>query len=126
MSNMQENATVNEGTGDQEFTIDYPGSNLAGNENLVKLRTLERRFIERIDMEMGNIVDTVEDRIQKSSLTAIDSIITPIIELAIRSINASSGRDATSVMATSERGGDHIGITAPFENDPKGIIHYMC
>ena len=48
-------------------------------------------------------------------LTAIDSIITLEIELAVRSINASSGRAATNVMAKSERG-EHIGITAPFEN----------
>ena len=64
---------------------------------------------------MGKIVYTVEDRIQKTILTAIDSNITPKIELAIRSINASSGRDATSVMANSERG-EHIGISAPLEN----------
>ena len=64
---------------------------------------------------MGNIVDKFEDRIQNAILTAIDTIITPKIELAIRSINASSGRDATSVMASSERG-EQIGITAPFEN----------
>ena len=40
---------------------------------------------------MGNVVDTVEDRIQNAILTATDSIITPKLELAIRSINASSG-----------------------------------
>ena len=33
---------------------------------------------------MGNIVDTVEDRIQNATLTAIDSYVTPEIELAIR------------------------------------------
>ena len=64
---------------------------------------------------MGNIVDTVEDRIQNAFLTARDSIITPKIESAIKSINASSGRDATTVMANSERG-EHIGNTSPFEN----------
>ena len=48
---------------------------------------------------MNNIVDTVEDRIQNSVLTAIDYIVAPKVELAIRSINASSGRDATSVAA---------------------------
>ena len=64
---------------------------------------------------MGNIVDTVEDKIQNAILTAIDSNITPRIELAIKSINASSGRDATSVIANSERG-EHIEISAPFEN----------
>ena len=64
---------------------------------------------------MGNIVDTVEDRVQNALLTANDNIITPRINLAMRSINPSSGRDATSVMASSECG-EHMGITAPFEN----------
>ena len=68
-----------------------------------------------IDREMGNIVNIVENGIENAILAAIDSIITPKIELAIRSINASSGRDATSVIAYSERG-EHIGISASFEN----------
>ena len=64
---------------------------------------------------MGNIVDTVEGRIQIAYLTALDSSITPKIELVIRSINASSRLDASSVVAGSERGED-IGTTAPFGN----------
>ena len=48
-------------------------------------------------------------------MTAIDNIVTPKIELAIRSINANSGRDATSVSANSERR-EHVGINASFEN----------
>ena len=74
---------------------------------------MERCFNEKIGTEMGNIVD--KDMIQNAILTAIDSIYTPKVQLAIRSINASSGRDATIVMANSERG-EHIGITAPFES----------
>ena len=64
---------------------------------------------------MSNIVGTVEDRIHNGNLTAIANIVTPKIELAIRSINASSGRDATSVSASSERR-EHVGINASFEN----------
>ena len=56
---------------------------------------------------MSIIIDTVEDRIQNAILTAIDKIVAPKIELAIRSINASSGRDVTSVTANSERG-EHV------------------
>ena len=48
-------------------------------------------------------------------MTAIENIVAPKIELAIRSINASSGRDATSVSANSERR-EHVGINASFEN----------
>ena len=64
---------------------------------------------------MSNIVDTVEDRIQNAVLTAVDNIVAPKIELAIRSINASSGRDQTSVTANSERG-EHVGLSASFIN----------
>ena len=53
---------------------------------------------------MGNIVDTVKDRIQNATLTALGSSVTPEIELAFRAINASSGRNVTSVMASSECG----------------------
>ena len=64
---------------------------------------------------MNNIVDTVEDRIQNAILAAIDNIVAPKIELAIRSINASSGRDVTSVCANSERR-ERTGINISFEN----------
>ena len=64
---------------------------------------------------MSNIIDAVEDRIQNAILTAIDNIVAPRIELAIRSINASSGRDVTSVSANSERR-EHVGINASFGN----------
>ena len=76
---------------------------------------MERRFNERIDREMSKIVDTVEDRIQNAILTAIDKIVAPKIELAIRSVSASSGRDATSVVANSKCR-EHVGINASFEN----------
>ena len=115
MSGKQVNATANEGTADQEFTVGNSDSNPAVIESLVNVKTLERCFNEKIDSEMGNIVDTAEERIQNPILTASDSVITPKIELAFRSINASSGRDATSVMASSAHG-EHIGITASFEN----------
>ena len=64
---------------------------------------------------MTNIVDTVEDRIQNAILTAINNIHAPKNELAITSINASSGRDATSVAANSECR-EHVGIDASFGN----------
>ena len=117
-SDRQENTIVNVGTGDQDFTAGTSNNNLLTNESTVNVKTLERCFNERIDREMSNIVDTVEDRILNAILTIIDSIIAPKIELAIRSINASSGRDTDqchSITAISERG-ERIGITAPFDS----------
>ena len=114
-SEKQENFVVNEGTNDRDFTVGTSSNNIAINESTVNVKTLERCFNERIDREMSNIVDTVGDRIQNAVLTAIDNIIAPKIELAIRSINASSGTDATSLTANSERG-EHVGIDTSFEN----------
>ena len=115
---------VNEGASDQDFTIGISSKNSAINENAMNIKFLERCFNERIDREMSNIVDTVEDKIQNAILTAIDNIVAPKIELAIISINASSGHSATSVNANSELG-EHIGISASFENasENNNVLH---
>ena len=99
VSDRQKNATVNKGTGDQEFTVGNLEINFTVNEKVVNAKTLEGCFNERIDREMSNIVDTIEDRIQNAISTAIHSVDAPKIEVVIRSINASSGRDVTSVTA---------------------------
>ena len=114
----QENAVVNEGTNDRDFTVGTSINDSIVNGNAMSVKTLERCFNERIDREMSNIVETVEDRIQNAILTAIEDIVAPEIELAIRSINASSGRDTTSVSANSERR-ERVGINASFENASK-------
>ena len=115
MSDRQETATVNEGTGDQDFTAGNSDKNFLTNEITVNLKTLEKCFNEEIDREMSNIVDTVEDRIQNAILTAIENINAPKIELVVRSVNASSGRDMASRITESERE-ERVGMTAPFEN----------
>ena len=93
------NAVVNENINDRDFSVGTCSDYLVTNENTVDVKTLERCFNGKIDKEMSNFVYTVEDRIQNAILTAIDSIVAPMIQLAIRSINASSGQDATSVTA---------------------------
>ena len=114
-SQNQENMVVNEGTKNRDFTVGTSGNNSAIIGKAKNVKTLERCFNDGIGWEMSNIVDTVEDRIQNAILTANDNIVAPKIELAIRSINASSGRDATNVADNSERG-EHVGISASFEN----------
>ena len=114
-SERQEITVVNEGTNDREFTVSTSNNDSVVNQNMVNVKTLERCFNERIDGEMSNIIDTVEDRVQNAILTAIENIVAPKIELAIRSITASSGRDATSVSANSERR-ERVGINTFFEN----------
>ena len=114
-SEREENAVVNEGTNDRDFTAGTSNNDSVVNGNAMSVKTLERCFNERIDREMSNIVDTVGDRIQNAILTAIENIVALKIELAIRSIFASSGLDATSVSANSERR-ERVRINASFEN----------
>ena len=115
VSERQANVVVNKGTNNRNFTVGTSSNDSIVNGNAMSAKSLERCVNESIDREMSNIVDTVEDRIQNAILTAIENIVAPKIELAIRSINASSGWDATSVSANSERR-EHVGISTAFEN----------
>ena len=115
VSEIQENAVVNKSTNDRDFTVGTSNIDSIINGNAMSVKTLERCFNEKIYREMSNIIDKVEDRIQNAILTAIDNILAPKIELAIRSINPFSGRDVTSVSANSERR-EHVGFNASFEN----------
>ena len=49
VSKRQENATVNEGTGDQDLTGGTSDNKLQTNEIKVNVKTLERCFNDRID-----------------------------------------------------------------------------
>ena len=67
VSDRQEHTTVNEATGAKDFTVGNVEHNSTVNENMVNVRTLERWFIETIDREMIDIVDTVGGKIQKGN-----------------------------------------------------------
>ena len=70
---------------------------------------------EKVDRDMSNTVDAVQDSIQNANLTTVDSLVSPEIELAIKPINASSGHDAASFTANSECGED-VGFIVAFGN----------
>ena len=99
VSDRQEKSAVNECTGDQDFIVCTSDNNSITNENTVKVKTLERCFNGRIDWEMNNFVDTVEDRIQNAILTAIDSTVAPKREKLFPSNPwVTSGEQRMSVM----------------------------
>ena len=124
MSDKEGNTKVNESNVYQEFIVGNSDCKPTALENLVNVKTLERFFDEKIDREMSNIVDTDKHSIQNAILTVIDSNIINKIDSPIRLINASSGRNATSVMVSSERG-EHIGNSASSENvsESNNTIH---
>ena len=76
----QENTVVNESTNGQDFTVGTSNDSSIVNGNVMNVKNLERFFNERIDREMNNIIDTVEDWMQNAILTAIDNIVAPKIE----------------------------------------------
>ena len=57
VSDRQENGTVNESTGDQEFTVGDHENKLTANKNAVNVKILEMCFNERIDREKSKSVD---------------------------------------------------------------------
>ena len=63
-SESQENTVLKEGTKDRDLTIDTSSINLVTKVTTVNVKTLEKCFNEKIDREMSDIVDTVEDRVQ--------------------------------------------------------------
>ena len=70
-SEIQENCLINKGTKERDFTVGTSNDNLVINENAVHVKTSERCFNEKIDREMDNFVDTVENTIQNENLTAL-------------------------------------------------------
>ena len=80
----RDSIVVSEGIKDRDFTVGTSSIKLAVNQSTVNVKLSERCVNERTDIEMSKIVDTVEDRIQNAVLTAVDNIVAPKIELAIR------------------------------------------
>ena len=64
---------------------------------------MQRCLYDKVDKEMSNIVDLLEDWIQSAFLNALDNIVALKTELEIGSIDASSRRYVTSVTANSHR-----------------------
>ena len=62
-SERQENTVVNGSSNDRDFTVGTSKNDSVVNGNAMSVKTLERCLNERIDREMSNIVDTVEERI---------------------------------------------------------------
>ena len=81
----------------------------------VNAQTLDRHLNKKVDRQTAKIVLRAEHKIKKSTLTAICEIVTPKIEVALRSNFASTGGNATSVITVSESR-VYASIVASYEN----------
>ena len=115
MSSEKHNVGVDGGLVDQDFSPHSYHTLTVTNENTVAAQLLGSSLTDGIAREMSIVSGTVEDKIQSAILAAIDKFITPRIELAVRSMNASSGGHAASVTAVSVRG-EQVSTTASFQN----------
>ena len=78
--------TVNEAT--TLFNTDY---SIQGKGSQVNIHTLEDIVFNKIRCESNNVIASVEKRVQGSALTEIENLVIPRVELAVRSVNVSTG-----------------------------------
>ena len=57
----------------------------------VDMHTLEENIVSKVRSEVDNVLTTVETRVEDAVLTAIENLVIPRMELAIKSANAFSG-----------------------------------
>ena len=68
------------------------------------MRTLEENIISKVRSEVVNVMTTVEIRVQDAVLIAIEIVMTPRVQLALKSTNASWGWSVDgNVLETDQR-----------------------
>ena len=76
VSSEQQNVVVNNAIADRESFVNNNDSSALANEKAVDVQTSETNLSDSFTKEMSNVVETVEDTIQNTVLTAVDNIIT--------------------------------------------------
>ena len=67
------------------------------------VHTLEKRITRWARSEVGSVMATVETRVHEAMLTALESLVSPRVELAMTSVNTSSGRDIGRVVLNADQ-----------------------
>ena len=68
------------------------------------MHTLEENIVSKVRIEVDGVMTTLETRFQDAVLTAIENLVIPRVEMAMKSINASSGRNQdVNVMERDQR-----------------------
>ena len=62
------------------------------NNPQVGVHTLEKNSVSKVRSEVDSVLTSVETGVQDAILTAIENLVIPKIELAMKSTNAPSGR----------------------------------
>ena len=66
------------------------------NSPLVVMHTLEKNIFSKVRIEVDSVMTTVETRVQDAVLPAVENLVIPMVKLAIKLVNASSGHGVDS------------------------------
>ena len=69
-----------------------------GFSSQVDMHTLEENIVSTVRSELDSVMTTVETRVQEAVMTAIEKLVIPGVELAMKSVNALSGHGHGSAM----------------------------
>ena len=67
------------------------------------IHTLEKNIADKVRREVDEVITLVEIRVQDAVLTAMENLVICRVELAMKSVDASSGRGMDSVVLDPDR-----------------------
>ena len=70
----------------------------------VDVHILEKNNVSKVRSGVDSVMTTVETKVQNAVLTEIGILVTPRVELAMKSVNASSGQVGGSVVIDPDQG----------------------
>ena len=76
----------------QQTTLNNENNSFQVNGSQVDIHTLERNIANKVRSEVDNVMISVKSTVQDAVLTAIENLVIPRVELAMKSVTASSGR----------------------------------
>ena len=62
------------------------------------MHKLENNIVSKVQNEEDSVMTTVETRVQDAMMSQIENLVIPRVELAMKSVNASSGHELGSVV----------------------------
>ena len=62
------------------------------------MHTLERNVVSEVRSDVDSVMTTIKTKVKDALMTAIENLVVPRIELAMKSFNASSGHELGSFM----------------------------
>ena len=79
------------------------GRFIVGENCAIQDQVIEKNIADKIRKEVDGALMSVENRVHDAMLTAMDNVVIPRIEMAVRSITESSGRGPNSTVRNSDQ-----------------------